>query len=127
MSKTLKITLVLFIILSSICSFSLATDIDMNITSNDNVATENVTTNTNTSTRTNTLNNNTTNVINEDEDAIYEEELTATNSEYTTISSVNKSSVDDGLSLSNILNILLIVVGVVLILLAIAILIRLHV
>ena len=117
MSKIFKITLILFIILSSICSFSLATDIDMNITSDDNDTTENTTTNT-----TNTVNNNR---IENEEDEI-NDAITDTDNEFTTITSVDKSSTDDGLGLSNILNILLIVVGVVLILLAIAILIRLH-
>jgi len=120
MSKILKITLILFIILSSIYSFSLATDIDMNITSSDNNTT-NTTTNNVENDNANTSNNNiTTNTVYEDE------EDTIADNEYTTISSVNKASTDDGLGMSNILNILLIVVGVVLILLAIAILIRLH-
>lgn len=114
MSKTLKIALVLFIILVSICSFSLATDIDMNITADDNNTTENITTN--------TVNNNT---IEDEEDEI-NNAITDTDNEYTTISSVKETSTDEGLSLSNVLNILLIVVGVVLILLAIAILIRLY-
>ena len=118
MSKILKITLILFIILSSICSFSLATDIDMNITADDIDTTENITSNT----TTNTVNNNR---IENEEDEI-NDAITDTDNEFTTITSVDKSSTDDGLGLSNILNILLIVVGVVLILLAIAILIRLH-
>ena len=119
MSKIFKITLILFVILSSIYSFSLATDIDMNITADDNDTTENLTTNT----ITNTVNNNRI----ENEEAEDSSNVTNTDNGFTTITSVDKSSTqDDGLGLSNILNILLIVVGVVLILLAIAILIRLH-
>ncbi len=109
MSKIFKITLVLFIILFSICSFSLATDIDLNITDDNISSTENTITNSFTNTnRESTFSNN--------------------NSQSTTISSVKDTSTtsSDGLGLTNILNILLIVVGVVLILLSIAILIRLH-
>ena len=121
MSKTLKITLVLFIILCSICSFSLATDIDMNISADNSDNVISVTNNTALNTTTNTINKNNTVKTN----SISGQEAD-TLSQSTTVSSVNQSSTDDGLGLSNILNILLIVVGVVLILLAIAILIRLH-
>jgi len=107
MSKTLKITLILFVIICSICNFSFATDIDMNIADDDS----------------DFITNETTNFRNNDTTS---DETTDTNNGYTTISSVNKTSNDDGLGLGNILNILLIVVGVVLILFAIAILIRLH-
>lgn len=121
MSKTLKITLVLFIILCSIWSFSLATDIDMNISADNSDNVISVTNNTALNTTTNTINKNNTVKTN----SISGQEAD-TLSQSTTVSSVNQSSTDDGLGLSNILNILLIVVGVVLILLAIAILIRLH-
>ena len=121
MSKTLKITLVLFIILSSICTFSLATDIDMNISVDDSDNTISVANNTVSNSTTNTINKNNTVKTN----SISSQEAD-TLSQSTTVSSVNKTATDDGLGISNILNILLIVVGVVLILLAIAILIRLH-
>ena len=121
MSKTLKITLVLFIILCSICSFSLATDIDMNISADNSDSVTSMSNNAASNTTTNTINKNNTIKTN----SVSSQEVD-TLSEQTTVSSVKQSSTDDGLGLSNILNILLIVVGVVLILLAIAILIRIH-
>lgn len=122
MSKLLKITLILFVVLFSISSFSLATNIDMNI-SDDNSDNAIIRTN-------NTVFNTTTNTISKNDNiksnSISNQEANLLN-DSTTISSVTQSSAEyDSLGLSNILNILLIVVGVVLILLAIAILIRLH-
>ena len=118
MNKTIKVLSILFVILLFITNISFATDINMNLEPEDVVS-------------------NNTNVLNEDleNDNIYEEntdddytedsDYFSNNNQTTSISSLS-SVPDETLSLTNILNILLIVVGVVLILLGIAILIRMH-
>lgn len=106
MTKTIKVLAILFIALLFITNISLATDINMNLQPEDsNISNE--------------LEETTNDVIDEGENSI----LTTTPS--TTISTLSSNS-NETLSLTNILNILLIVVGVVLILLGIAILIRMH-
>lgn len=123
MSKILKTTLLVLLVSLFITNFSLATDIDMNLTStNENTTSTNtsnsIASTTNNISNTNTNNNNTNTTRNNS--------VSSSVGESTVISSMDQSSTDDGLGLSNILNILLIVVGIVLILLGIAILIRLH-
>lgn len=113
MTKINKILSILLICLL-FSSIVLATDIDMNLQSNNGNLNE--TTNTN--------------VLDEEDTANTETSPTARNSVLTdtpstTITSGSSVS-DEALGLTNILNILLIVVGVVLILLGIAILIRMH-
>ena len=114
MSKSQKILSILFIILLFATTLSLATDINMNLdlntTGNDTIVSEE-----------NTIFNETT------ENAIENsvEPNVNTNIPSTIVSDVSSVS-NEGLTLTNILNILLIVVGVVLILLGIAILIRMH-
>ena len=102
MKKSIKILAILFIILLFTLNISLATEINMNLEPND--------------------------IFENDELVDYEDEeydsSTSTTTSSTTISNVSSNS--DTLGLTEILNILLIVVGVVLILLAIAILIRMN-
>lgn len=114
MTKKIKIVFLILFILLFISSFSYATDINMNTTINDSIVSRENTMTSGGNISTNTLRSN------------FSAASTPEISDAaTTISSVNQNSSDDGLGLTNILNILLIVVGVVIILLAIAILIRL--
>lgn len=105
MSKLFKIFIILFAIFIILlnCNYTFA-DVDMNLSSN----TSNISNTSNTANTTNTTNTASTN---------------STPNTTTTFSSVGTSSFD--LQLNNILNVALIVVGVLLILLGIAILIRL--
>ena len=96
MSKITKITLILIVVLSLLTSFVYATGINMNITNDDISSTSSTT------------------------------QTSSGNNEYTRVTSLGQNSSNEGLSFSNILDIFLIVIGIVLILLAIAILIRLH-
>lgn len=110
MSKILSI----FLLCLLFSSFVFASDIDMNLPSN--------TGNSNQSANTLEDDNDTTNV---EATNNTNKSNVLTNTPSTTISSGSSIS-DEALGLTNILNILLIVVGVVLILLGIAILIRMH-
>ena len=113
MKKSIKILLVMLASVLFVASCN-ATDINMNLQSNSNSVASNVenTTNQNTTENSVTASSNSSNSV-----------LESTQS--TKVSSVS-SVKNDALGLTNILNILLIVVGVVLILLGIAILIRMH-
>lgn len=114
MTKSTKILSLLFIILLFTLNISLATDINMNLDPiQDSSNAENVLE------EENLVEDFSNEIIDEEEDS------TSTSTPSTTISTLS-SVPDEGLSLTNILNILLIVVGVVLILLGIAILIRIH-
>ena len=105
MKKVTKIMCIVAILALILVSNVYATGINMNMTENETANT--------TSTRQSSPTRQTT--------------VNATNNNSAaTVSTVQESNIDDGLGLTNILNILIIVVGVVLILLAIAILIRLH-
>ena len=106
MKKNIKTICIVAVMLLMLVSSVYATGINMNMTENE-IA--------NTTTNIERTNQASTNTRNE-----------TTRDVSTTVSTIQESSVDDGLGLTNILNILIIVVGVVLILLAIAILIRLH-
>ena len=108
MSKLFKIFIILFAIFIILlnCNYTFA-DVDMNLSSNTS-NTSNISNTSNTANMTNTTNTASTN---------------STPNTTTTFSSVGTSSFD--LQLNNILNVALIVVGVLLILLGIAILIRL--
>ncbi len=105
MAKSIRWTFIFIIFFMTLSTVCFATDIDMNLNNSNVVANEDSNSTTNTNETANTLSQNTQN-----------------NS--TTISSVS-SEEESTLSLNAILNILLIVVGIVLILLGIAILIRL--
>lgn len=136
MSKISKITIFLLIILLCVSTFSLATDIDMNITEQSNTSnTSNVSiysNNINSNNYNNTVNYNMTSNDTNSSNRVTDSSNSnrdlnpETEASQTQVSNISKSDVNDGLGLSNILNILLIVVGVVLILLSIAILIRLN-
>lgn len=106
MSKFLKISIILFIILLFISSFSYATDINMNLTVPEtNSEDSNVTAN-----------------------EVDDQNLISTPNDPLSgsMSPTDVSSIsEENMSFSNILNILIITVGVIIILLAIAILIRL--
>ena len=111
MLKNLKIISILFVFLLLISSISLATDINMNLQTNptdSSVSNESLDT------------ENEENVIND-----VTENKVATNYGSTMVTSTS-SVQDESLGFTNILNILLIVVGFVLILLGVAILIRMH-
>lgn len=105
MKKVTRTVCIVAMMLLILVSSVYATGIDMNMTENETANT--------TSTRQSSTTRQT--AVN-----------ATTNSPSTTVSTIQESNIDDGLGLTNILNILIIVVGVVLILLAIAILIRLH-
>lgn len=100
MFKIVKTLFFLIIFLLLIANFSFATDINMNLQDNNSIS----------------------NTLNQQEDL--NSNIINSNSSATITSSSSVS--DDSLGLTNVLNILLIVVGVVLILLGIAILIRMH-
>ena len=105
MKKVTKIMYIVAILALILVSNVYATGINMNMTDNE-------TANTTSTRQSSTTRQTTVNATN--------------NNSAATVSTVQESNIDDGLGLTNILNILIIVVGVVLILLAIAILIRLH-
>ena len=105
MKKVTKIMYIVAILALILVSNVCATGINMNMTDNE-------TANTTSTRQSSTTRQTTVNATN--------------NNSAATVSTVQESNIDDGLGLTNILNILIIVVGVVLILLAIAILIRLH-
>lgn len=132
--KFIKIIIALLLIFSLYLSFVYATDTSLNLpgTSDNNLVTEN-TQNTETSNTVNNTENNTNNIENTDNsiqnpDADYQDNQSdLSNSQLETLSPANISSAtESGLGITNIINILLITVGVILILLAIAIIIRLR-
>lgn len=120
MSKTLKILLILFLFLSLIFTFNY-----VQATSEDDTSTteENVLDNNQTSDNT-TNNEESNNVIKEDANSNKSQLSALGTSEVTSVSKMNNYS-EANLELSNILSIILISIGVLLILFAIAILIRL--
>ena len=114
--KYFGIILIVFFLLFSLSTMSLAaSDIDMNLEDNSTADNEIVIEENGTYSEEETENTTET-ISTDDTDSSLETTVSATSVSATT---------DDGLSFTNILNILLITVGVVLILLAIAILIRL--
>lgn len=123
MSKVLKITLIALIISIFICSFVYATDIDLNLTDNEysSESIDDETDNLNDSSITTKRNESnyagSSSTSNDDSDIDNDADATVVSS----ISTVSST----GLGFSNILNILLIVVGIILILLCVAILIKL--
>ena len=129
--KALKIIFILLLIFSFCITYVYATNIDLDLpgTSNNptdqssNVEDQNLTDNT-----INTPDDGNTNASNDDNantETLYDSPSTPSDSE-TLNPGAFSSAPQDGLSVSNIINILLITVGVVIILLAIAILIRLR-
>lgn len=124
MNKTVKILLIIIMLGLFIVSFSYATDINMNLPVNSITSSSNTIANSENTTNTNVLNqtysNQATSFQNE---TIQNSVVSDTQS---TRVSTSYSTQNETLGFTNILNILLIVVGVVLILLGIAILIRMH-
>lgn len=122
-SKKVKIIFILFIILIGINTIVLATDINMNLPSDDVTTYENGTgtNNIDDTTSTNEIQNDNSDIIDATDMSEPQDDVggTAAPSDVSSIAQEN-------MSFSNILNILLIAVGVILILLAIAILIRLR-
>ena len=117
MTKIFKISIILFIALLLISTFSIATDINMNLTAEENLLGENI------------VNDNSDETVPGDVDdetipGDTADEITDALSGTAAPSAVN-SIAQENMSFSNVLNILIITVGVILILLAIAILIRL--
>ena len=121
-SKKVKILFVLFIILFALNTVVFATDINMNLPSDDSLVTyEN-------GTDTNNIDNNASNEISNTDtnsNSITDASQIQDDVGGTAAPSGVSSIAQENMSFSNILNILLIAVGVILILLAIAILIRL--
>ena len=121
-SKKIKILFLLFMILFLLNNVVLATDINMNLPSDNNLVTyEN-------GTETNNIDNTGSNTIENAEtnsNSITDASQTQDDVGGTAAPSGVSSIAQENMSFSNILNILLITVGVILILLAIAILIRL--
>ena len=109
MSKIFKTFLALLLCIFLISNFCYG--IDLNLTSNENNSNDTNTTN-NESNVSNESSNNTENVN--------------SNNTSTTITTVSPDTSNDGLTLSNILSIAIIVIGFLLVLLSIAILIRLN-
>ena len=121
MKKSIKILAILFAIILLTLNISLATDIDMNLEPEQ----DDITTLSNETTQGNLVEETTNELTNNEYVDNEGQDSTLTTTPSTTISTLS-SVPDEALSLTNILNILLIVVGVVLILLGIAILIRMH-
>ncbi len=115
MKKSIKVFAVVFVALLCMFTLSFATDINMNLPSGNAQGQENMVSNELVS---GTNDANGANEVSNDRQS-----STLANTPSTTVSS---SAYEAPLSFSNILNIILIVVGVVLILLGIAILIRMH-
>ena len=111
MSKIFKISIILFIILLLINTVVLATDINMNLGSENNNSID--------------TNNIDTNNTDSDLNTIDEQPQVSDGISGTAAPSGVSSIAQENMSFSNILNILVITVGVILILLSIAILIRL--
>lgn len=128
--KVFKIIFILLLIFSFCISYVYATNIDLDLPGTTNNPVEQGSNSENQNSVDNTTNiadDSNTNVPSEDDansDAVYDSPSTPSDSE-TLNPSAFSSAPQDGLSVSNIINILLITVGVVIILLAIAILIRL--
>ena len=130
MSKTKRIILFLIITIF-VLGFNLCYAVDLNMTNDDDLLDDidsaSNTYNENSSNSRLRNSNTTTNSIDDEDEDIYDNDAVNTslsdtsNIPSTTVTNVNSS----GLELTNILNILLIVIGVLLILLSIAILIRL--
>lgn len=121
MKKSIKILAILFAVILLTLNISLATDIDMNLEPEQ----DDITTLSNETTQGNLVEETTNELTNDEYVDNAGQDSTLTTTPSTTISTLS-SVPDEALSLTNILNILLIVVGVVLILLGIAILIRMH-
>lgn len=117
MKKLLQISLIIFIIFMVLApNFSQATGVNMNLTANlptGNTASDN------------TAIDDNTNTVEEPEDSPASDRLLPTNTNNSTSVSTLDQLPESGLGLNNIINIILIVIGVLLILLGIAILIRL--
>lgn len=111
MSKILKISIILFIVLLLINTVVCATDINMNLSSEDNNSID--------------TNITDTNATDTDSNTDTTQDQTSDGISGTAAPSGVSSIAQENMSFSNILNILVITVGVILILLAIAILIRL--
>lgn len=123
MKKLLQLSLIIFVILMVLApNFVQATRVNMNLTPN-TTATENPS----------TQNTSSENISIDDNNTISEPENTAGNTDRLSPTTTNNSASistlnelpESGLGLNNIINIILIVIGVLLILLGIAILIRL--
>lgn len=107
MLKNLRILFVLFVSLLLLSSITLATDINMNLPSEDNLYSNEIS--------------------DEEENVIDEVTDNTVSTEFDSALISSSSSLEnEELGMTNILNIILIVIGVVLILLGIAILIRMH-
>lgn len=131
MMKTYKKNLILAIITFLLgFNFCYAVDLDMtdNETNNADLTTNTIMEDNNTNTNSNTNTSSTINNTNSTSSSISNSTFNTTNTTSlnspTTVSNVNSTS-NSSLGLSNILNILLIVIGILLVLLSIAILIRL--
>ena len=123
MSKIFKTLVVLFIILFSTTTLVLATDINMNLTNQNDTVIDGNAVDSNSTDSNELINDTSSDVTNETTntvDTFQQDSLSGT----VAPSSVS-SIAQENMSFSNILNILMITVGVILILLAIAILIRL--
>lgn len=132
MNKLMKILPILFVVLLLLTTASFATDISMTLSNNVSVQSNTQSGNTQTPNTqvTNTQVQSNTVSSNGITDAFGETDTRASNKiatqgTSTTVSSVTSTSSDEGLTFGGVLNILLIVVGIVLILLGIAIIIRL--
>lgn len=119
MNKLMKISSILLVVLLFLTTISFATDISMNLPSNTVLNQSNTQANVQSNMVSNAISNNT---ISDD---LTESDNIPASGTSTTVKSVTSTSSDEGLTFGAVLNILLIVVGVVLILLGIAIIIRL--
>lgn len=121
MKKIFIVSFIISLFMICVCSLVYATDVDMNLTSDPTVYGSN--TNTNTNTNIDTNENNIDNTANADY-SLDGTDSYSPNADITVGSTAALSSTN--LSLSNILNIILIVLGILLVLFAIAILIRMR-
>ncbi len=127
LQRILKITFILFIIFSFCVSYIYATDIDLNLPANNTVVNENTQND-----ETNTVDDNSADTSEQDSlpgDEVSSDSDTLPTSNILETQAMQPSAVttvqSSGLGVTGIINILLITVGIVIILLAIAIIIRL--
>lgn len=126
--KSLKIFLILLVLFAFCTICSSAANINLNLPGTENTQTNNDVTDNNQTTDNNQLDNNTQNDTTDTNNIPDNTEPTISDNpldDMQTLQPTTNDSSNSGLSVTNIINILLIAVGVILILLAIAIIIRL--
>ncbi len=128
MHKKISILLIIFSFLLTFVHFSYATDVVMDLNSSANQSTSNTNVNDNSTVQNTTVNDTEAGSTQAIDNTIYSsDQSTSDDAQIPTTSAVTTEESEDSgeLSISNMINIVLIVVGIVLVLLGIAIIIRL--